>query len=208
VSVHFVVTEHPSRLKERLGGYERVRARLQALAGMPVTLVHYLNAGDLCSADAVVLSGSSAPWREHDPVALEELGETVAASDRPVLGICAGHQLLAMAAGGEVRSMAERGERAEHGYAEVEVLDGSDLLRGLPARATVFHDHTDEIVSLPSGFRVLARSARSPVQAIAERERRWWGVQFHPERASSAHPYGERVLRNFFALAGLPSLEG
>jgi GMP synthase (glutamine-hydrolysing) len=171
---------------------------------MSVTLLHYLAAGDLASANAVVLSGSSAPWREHDPDALERLGETLAASDRPVLGICAGHQLLAMAAGGEVRPMAERGGAAERGYAEVEVLDGSDLLRGLPARTTVFHDHTDEIVSLPNGFRVLARSARSPVQAIAERERRWWGTQFHPERASPTHPHGEQVLRNFFALAGLP----
>jgi GMP synthase (glutamine-hydrolysing) A subunit len=185
-----------------------VSTQLQALARVPVTLVHYLDAGDLSSADAVVLSGSSAPWSEHDPAALAELGETVAASDRPVLGICAGHQLLAMAAGGEVRPMAERGEAAEHGYAEVEVLDGSDLLRGLPARASVFHDHTDEIVSLPSGFRVLARSTRCPVQAIAETERRWWGAQFHPERVNAAHPHGEQVLRNFFALAGLPAISG
>lgn len=185
-----------------------MRARLEALAALPVTLVHYLDAGDLSSAEAVVLSGSSAPWSEHDPAALERLGETLAASERPVLGICAGHQLLAMAAGGEVRPMADRGEVAEHGYSPVEVLDASDLLRGLPARATVFHDHADEIVSLPGGFRVLARSARCPVQAIADSERRWWGAQFHPERTNPAHPHGERVLRNFFALAGLSRLRG
>jgi GMP synthase (glutamine-hydrolysing) len=102
--------------------------------------------------------------------------------------------------------MADRGGVAERGYSPVEVLDASDLLRGLPARATVFHDHTDEIFSLPRGFRVLARSPSCPVQAIADRERRWWGAQFHPERASPAHPHGERVLRNFFTLAGLAAL--
>jgi GMP synthase-like glutamine amidotransferase len=179
-----------------------MREHLEAVAAVPVSLVHYLDAGDLSSARAVVLSGSSAPWPEHDPNALEELGKRLVASERPVLGICAGLQLLAMAVGGEVRPMADRGGGAERGFSPLEVLDDTDLLRGLPARATVFQDHTDEIVTVPKGFEILARTGSCLVQAIADRERRWWGAQFHPERTTPEHPHGGQVLRNFFALAG------
>jgi GMP synthase (glutamine-hydrolysing) len=189
-------------LSGRRTDYERIREHLEAVAAVPVSLVHYLDADDLSAAQAVVLSGSSAPWHEHDPDALEELGKRLVASARPVLGICAGLQLLAMAVGGEVRPMADRGGGAEHGYSPLEVLDDTDLLRGLPARATVFQDHTDEIVTVPEGFEVLARTGSCPVQAIADRERRWWGAQFHPERTTPEHPHGRQVLRNFFALAG------
>lgn len=173
------------------------------MSPVPVSLVHYLDADDLSSADAVVLAGSSAPWPEHDASALEQLGRRLVASQRPTLGICAGLQLMAMAGGGEVRPMAARGAPREHGFSLIEVVDDSDLLTGLPSRPSVFQDHTDEVVTLPEGFTLLARSPRCGVEAAADRTRRWWGVQFHPERATARYPAGEQVLRNFFALAGL-----
>lgn len=103
--------------------------------------------------------------------------------------------------------MADRGAPPERGFAAVEVLDDSDLFAGLPRRPSVFHDHTDEVVSLPEGFALLARNPSCSVQAAADRTRRWWGVQFHPERATERRPDGEAVLRNFFALAGLAGVK-
>ena len=79
--------------------------------------------------------------------------------------------------------------------------DSSDLLRGLSPEAVVFHDHDDEVVVVPAGFRVLASSADCAVQAIADPVRRWWGTQFHPEEFRPEDPAGEQILRTFFALA-------
>jgi GMP synthase (glutamine-hydrolysing) len=200
MSVTFVVTEHPSRLDdERARAYEEIRLLLAEIAGRPVRSVHYLDA-DALGTDPVVLSGSSAPWKEHDPASLERLGHVVLAAEAPVFGICAGMQLLAEFAGGRVEIMAPA-TREEVGYRPLEVLDASDLLAGLSGRPTVYHDHRDEVVELPQGFRVLARTGLCEIQAIVAPERRWWGTQFHPERFDEQHPDGRRIIRNFFELA-------
>jgi GMP synthase (glutamine-hydrolysing) len=201
VRVDFVVTEHPSFLDaERAGRYEEIRRVLSALAARPVDAVHYLDVAKL-GPGPVVLSGSSAPWATHDPASLDRLGAAVLAADAPVLGICAGMQLLARFAGGSIATMAPA-EREELGYAPVEILEAGGLLAGLAEPPTVFHDHRDEITVLPEGFRVLARTESCAIQAIAAPERSWWGTQFHPERFDDEHPDGERVLRNYFSLAG------
>jgi len=194
----FVVTEHPSFLdSERVAHYERIRARLEAVAGAAVESRHYLELGKPNGAEALVLSGSFAPWAAHDPDALARLGEVVRGYDGPVLGICAGMQLQATFAGGTV---AKARGGSEEGYRTIDVLEGDGLLEGLSRRATVYQHHTDEIAVLPDGFEVLATSPECPVQAIVDRGRSWWGTQFHPEEFDAEHPAGERVLRNFFAL--------
>jgi GMP synthase (glutamine-hydrolysing) len=106
-------------------------------------------------------------------------------------------QLQAVFAGGAIGPS----RTGEHGYLPIRVHDRSDLLRGLPFEAVVFHDHDDEVVALPDGFRVLASSAECAVQAIADPARRWWGTQFHPEEFRPTDPAGEQILRTFFALA-------
>ena len=199
--VLLVVTEQRTFLDpQRSRRYERVRRRLEQVAGAAVQSRHYEDVETLQGAGAVVLSGSSAPWAAHDVDALERLGEAVRAFDGPVLGICAGMQLQAMFAGGSVAHAAGGPER---GYEAIEVLDDGDLLGGLPRRPLVYQRHTDEIAELPESFRVLARSQRCPVQAIVDTKRTWWRTQFHPERSDAEHPAGERVLRNFFELAGV-----
>lgn len=204
-AVTFVLTEHSSFLDTaRKDRYEGIRAALEEIAQRPVRSLHYPDADEL-GPGPVVLSGSGAPWNRHDPAELERLGEAVRATKAPVLGICAGLQLLTGFAGGRVEPMAVSGRPPERGYLPLEVLDDSGLLAGLPARATVFQDHTDEIAELPADFRVLARTDGCSIQAIAAPERRWWGTQFHPERFDLDHPDGRRVIANFFDLAGRAS---
>ena len=192
-------TEHPSAFGLPSARWStRLRRRLEAASGRPVEVVPYLEARDLGHAEAIVMSGSAAPWATHDPAALDRLGEVVTASGRPVLGICAGMQLLGRFAGGQIDHAAE----SEIGELEVEVLERDSLFRGLGERARFFQYHTDELTGLPDGFRLLATSGRCHVQAIAHEERPWWGTQFHPESYRSANPDGAQVLRTFFELAG------
>jgi GMP synthase (glutamine-hydrolysing) len=200
MGVQLVLTELRSELTEaRARNYERLAARLREASGLAVESVHYeeTDAARLAGATAVVLSGSSAPWATHEPVALDRLGEAVRGAGRPVLGICAGLQLQARFAGGAVDHAAQR----ERGFLPVAVRDHDGLFRGLPAEVVVFHDHGDEVTHVPPGFRVLASSAACTVQAIADPARRWWGTQFHPEEFTPEHPAGERILRTFFELA-------
>jgi GMP synthase (glutamine-hydrolysing) len=191
-------TEHPSAFGTGPARWrERLRRRLELASGRPVEVVHYLDAGGLGDAHAIVLSGSSAPWAAHDPGALERLGEAVGASERPVLGICAGMQLLGRFAGGSIAHAPE----PEIGELEVRVAEPDGLLRGIGPRPRVFQYHFDELIEAPYGFRVLASSDRCRVQALASEERGWWGTQFHPESYRSANPAGARILRTFFELA-------
>ena len=107
-------------------------------------------------------------------------------------------QLQTMFAGGTIGPR----ERPAVGYAPVEVLDEADLLGGLGPTAVTYEHHSCNVVALPEGFLVLARSEDCAVEAVRARERPWWGTQFHPEQFGDQHPDGARVLRNFFALAG------
>ena len=199
MNVLLVVTEYSGALSpERRDHYEAVRTRLERAAGAPVTAVQYEELGSLGGADAVVLSGSFAPWAVHSSDAIDRLGDVVRSYDGPVLGICAGMQLQARFAGGTIRHSPGG---LETGFSPIEVVEQGGLLAGLTSGVAVYQHHGDEIEELPDGFRVLARSARCAIQAILDPDRRWWGTQFHPEEFDAAHPEGERILRNFFELA-------
>ncbi|MCP9487573.1 MAG: gamma-glutamyl-gamma-aminobutyrate hydrolase family protein [Gaiellaceae bacterium MAG52_C11] len=203
MKVLFVLTEHVGHLNaERQRRYARAARLLEELAGVPPRVVHYADRDAFRDSNAIVLSGSDAPWPDHDEAELERLRDFAAGCGRPVLGICAGMQLLAQCAGGAVGHARE----SERGFlpiqlAEGEIAAGDGLFHGLPERVTVYQSHTDEITRLPEAFRVLASSPQSHIQAIAADSLGFWGTQFHPERATNEHPAGRVVLENFFALA-------
>ena len=196
MAVELVLTERRRDVRpDRARNLERLASSLAQMSGRRVRTAHYedVDPDRLASADAIVLSGSTAAWSSRDLREIAGLGAAVLRSRRPVLGICAGMQLLACFAGGSIAI----GESAEHGFLPIRVHDRSGLLRDLPRDAVVFHDHTDEIVELPSGFEVLASSDAWSVQAFADPTRRWWGTQFHPEESSSDHPDGAKALERF-----------
>jgi GMP synthase (glutamine-hydrolysing) len=200
VGVELVYTERRSDLLPgRAANLDRLRGLVEETCGCRVATAHYeeVDADALARADAIVLSGSTAAWSSRDVSSLARLGDAVLAARRPTLGICAGMQLLTRFADGAI----ELGGSVEHGFLPIRVHDRSDLLRDLPEEAVVFHDHTDEIVVLPAGFRVLASSDACAVQAFADPVRRWWGTQFHPEESTAEHPHGAAVVRTFFDLA-------
>jgi GMP synthase (glutamine-hydrolysing) len=142
--------------------------------------------------DGIILSGGPESVNLDDPPrapqAIFELGV-------PVLGICYGMQTMAAQLGGKVEASAHR----EFGYAEVEPVD-SHLLHGLSDEAShamlrVWMSHGDRVEALPPGFVAIASSANSPLAAMEDAERRFFGVQFHPEVTHT--PQGLAILRRF-----------
>jgi len=109
----------------------------------------------------------------------------------PVLGICYGLQLLAHELGGKVDKAAHR----EFGPATIDVKHGSALFAGLPDKLDVWMSHGDRVEALPSGFAPIAATASAPFAAVENRERRFFGVQFHPEVVHT--PQGKDLLWNF-----------
>ncbi len=113
----------------------------------------------------------------------------------PVLGVCYGMQLMSHMLGGEVR----RADRREYGPAQFEPKGGR-LLQGLSASTKVWMSHGDSIVRPPDGFSVVGSSGSNAVAAIEARDRRLFGILFHPEVVHTAE--GIRVLANFLDLCG------
>lgn len=109
----------------------------------------------------------------------------------PILGICYGHQLLAEMAGGEVANTGD----AEYGKTELETVADSLLLAELPSSQQVWMSHRDQVMSPPPGFTCVASTDGAAVAAMEERERRLYGVQFHPEVAHT--PRGNEILKRF-----------
>ncbi len=116
----------------------------------------------------------------------------------PVLGICYGMQTMAQQLGGRVAASAER----EFGYAEVTVRGASALLDHIEDRRAasgalldVWMSHGDRVAELPPGFIATAATASIPYAAMADEQRRFYGVQFHPEVTHTRQ--GARMLERF-----------
>jgi GMP synthase (glutamine-hydrolysing) len=136
----------------------------------------------------VILSGGPASvYAEGAPPLERELLEL----GIPVLGICYGMQLIALALGGKVQGA----EIGEFGRSQLTVSDSGRLLAGTPAEQTCWMSHRDTVFTPPPGFTALASSTASPVAAFESTERGVYGIQFHPEVVHT--PYGQQVLTNF-----------
>jgi GMP synthase (glutamine-hydrolysing) len=158
------------------------------------------NAVAAMKPDAIILSGSPASVNESDgpraPMAVFD-------ANVPVLGICYGEQLICAQLGGRVES----GHHREFGRAQLRVTDDCRLFDGVWKKGDadeVWMSHGDRVTALPPGFRAVAVSDNAPFAAIANDERKIYGVQFHPEVVHT--PRGAALLANFVhKVAGLTS---
>ncbi|MCD7735273.1 MAG: glutamine-hydrolyzing GMP synthase [Clostridiales bacterium] len=112
----------------------------------------------------------------------------------PILGICYGCQLMAHSLGGLVTEAQEDSAR-EYGKTETFYDTDCKLFRGLPDQGVSWMSHSDYMAKVPEGFRLVAHSAACPNVGIADEERGFYGVQFHPEVNHTEN--GSKMLYNF-----------
>ncbi len=110
---------------------------------------------------------------------------------RPILGICLGHQLIAEAFGGSVR----KGTLGGYASVIVQICDHDDILAGMKSRINTWASHADEVSCLPDNFIRLARSEICEVEAMRHVDKPIYGVQWHPEVAHTEA--GDILLKNF-----------
>ncbi|OGB65509.1 MAG: glutamine-hydrolyzing GMP synthase [Caldithrix sp. RBG_13_44_9] len=137
---------------------------------------------------AIILSGGpasvSAPGAPHCDFEIFQLG-------LPVLGICYGLQLIAFVLKGEVDRAAQR----EYGRADLWFEKGEPLFNQLQPPVQVWMSHGDHLTAVPPGFKIIGYTQNSPIGAIANHQKKIYGLQFHPEVYHTA--YGKEILANF-----------
>ena len=133
-----------------------------------------------------ILSGGPASVYENDA---PQVPDYVLKSGRPILGICYGMQALTHALNGNVSPSRER----EYGSTQINVQVENPLIPNGEQR--VWMSHGDRIETLPPGFVILGSSQNSPIAALGDLSRNYFGLQFHPEVRHT--PVGKLILSNF-----------
>jgi GMP synthase-like glutamine amidotransferase len=218
---HYRVLGHPEHGPAHWVRIEALQRRLSNISGQRCEMRHYsVISPALVERDepaALVIGGNVTDWAAYEWPDLAGLLATIRAAPVPILGICAGHQLIGHAHGaawgplgrlqpGEVDPDPEfaPAQRKECGFLSVEVDPRCPIFHDMAPIATMFQLHYWQLEEAPRGFVTRARSPWSPIQAIERLDRPVFGVQFHAERYDTDHPHGEAVLRNFFMLAQAP----
>lgn len=146
---------------------------------------------------AIILSGG--PGSVTDPNC-PLLPPAIYGMGIPILGICYGQQLMMQQLGGRV----EQGHHREFGRAILRPTNGIEkhLFEGLFEKGdeTVWMSHGDRVTKLADGFEVVAQSSNAPMAAVANPQKKFYGLQFHPEVHHTVN--GAKIIANFGRLAG------
>jgi GMP synthase (glutamine-hydrolysing) len=141
----------------------------------------------------IILSGSPHSVLEKGRPAFDA---AILSMGIPVLGLCYGHQLMALCLGGKV----VRGKYREYGIAEMTVHAKEAIFEGLDDREQIWMSHGDTVEMMPEGFESLASTTECAVTAMGNRVKKMYGLQFHPEVTDT--PHGMKILDNFLTLCG------
>lgn len=137
---------------------------------------------------AIILSGGPNSVNDVDaPSAPEGIFDL----NIPILGICYGMQTMAKQLGGVVI----QGEVREFGYAEIEINNQIELFKNLDLNQQVWMSHGDQVAELPQGFIAIAKNNETPITAMANVEKQFYAVQFHPEVTHTKN--GLEILNHF-----------
>jgi GMP synthase (glutamine-hydrolysing) len=191
----------PREIKDAL---ERVRPE------MPVVIEHYkdvsLERVHELKPSHIILSGQSHPWSIYTKESLAGVFALIHEAEQPILGICGGHQQIALSYGSTLGIMnrVAPGEGYEgalklRGFYDVET-NGESIFAEMPRALSVWQSHYEEVKELPENFELMASSETCRIEAMRHTSRSLFSVQFHPELFDEAHPQGKNILENFLKL--------
>jgi GMP synthase (glutamine-hydrolysing) len=156
-----------------------------------------IGAAELLTYKGIIFSGS--PFSAHQ-AGSPRFDPKILDLKMPILGLCYGHQLIALTLGGKV----VRGTVKEYGRATVHISRTNPLLAGLSEDEQVWMSHGDTVESLPEGFEVSGSTEDCQYAAVACVQRNIYGFQFHPEVTDT--PNGTKIFNNFLDLCGCKRL--
>lgn len=186
-------------------------------SGLPCEAVHYHDATLQNAIDrqvrAICISGNTTDWVHYDFQQFQPLMDSINSGTMPVLALCGGHQLLALAYGGKCGAIRKlepgepecvvwaQGFFAEVGFLPIQIIQPDPVFEGLQQPPVFFESHYWEIKELPEEFVLLASTQAVRCQVIKHRTFPVYGTQFHPEVNDAQHPDGFTLLHNFFKMA-------
>jgi len=149
------------------------------------------------NCDGIVLSGSGVLLSAGAPMG--NCKDYLDNFKGPILGICAGHQLIGGHFGGKISpASGNEGSTPEFGLTEITIDKENDLFKGIPAKISAWESHNDEISELPKDLESLAHSESCAVEALKHRKKPIYGIQFHPEVQHTQH--GKDIYKNFIGI--------
>jgi GMP synthase (glutamine-hydrolysing) len=136
----------------------------------------------------IIVSGGPQSVYEKNSLRLDK---DILKLDVGILGLCYGHQLIAHLEGGVV----EAGDRKEYGITKAYLDNAVGVLEGLAKEEDVWMSHSDTVKEMPSSYEAIAHTANTPVAAYRHKEKRIYGIQWHPEVVHTKS--GKRIFENF-----------
>jgi len=138
--------------------------------------------------EGIILSGGPASiYEKQSP----KIDKAIFDLGIPVLGICYGMQFMIHSLGGTVKKAKKR----EYGFAELKIKTQKDLFKHVDKTTKCWMSHGDSTVKLPAGFKITASTENTEIAATVNKNKKYYGVQFHPEVQHTQK--GQTILRNF-----------
>lgn len=223
----FVSLEHESWLENvetrnsHLLHLMDVKLKLEAMTGRSCLVQRYTDVTQQglqeLGIEALVISGNATDWPHYDSGDLAGLQDVIRRATLPILGLCGGHQLIAMSHGAPVDSMrrlrpgepdvtdlSAPGYLKEWGFAPVDVVEPDPLFEGLGSAPVFLEAHHCEIKELPPGFDALASTQDCAIQVIKQQGKPVYGTQFHPESYTESACDRRNPLVNLIYPEGYP----
>lgn len=219
---HDCLRQNTELWHKSLASQLKTKFRLEEIAGDLCLIVRYQRLTPALlhqlGVRAVIVSGNYTDWEHYAETDLAGLRAVFREAAWPIFSICGGYQIMAQTYGAEIGPMGPLaagdpepppemnytpGLRQERGFRPVRIVTSHPLFAGLNSEPVIFQSHYWEVKAPPAGFCVLATSDLCGVQVIANEGGRLFGTQSHPELYDEVHPDGQKILENFFSLAGI-----
>jgi len=145
--------------------------------------------------EGIILSGGPySAWEKEKLGNCDEIIELGIELEIPILGICLGHQIIAKHFNGKI----DKGKISEYSRVKIKITEENDIFQGIGKEMIVWESHNDEVTEIPENFIKLAYSEICRYEAIKHKEKKIYGVQFHPEVSHT--PRGSEILKNFIKI--------